>query len=485
MISRLLALPVGAILLASPRPETPTLQRPTARLVPGTDVRIVPESDRTYGRLVLGLETNRTTYFMLPSTESIDLKNPDSHVRFLRRQLYWLYFELAHGNIMKAAPAHTRFFVATPEPALHPESAGNEREVFRDYLAKRVGWSPAEIERRVSFFDVPVVIAFPQDMAQPLGYDAKGRLALGIGMDIDPRYIEAARRLARAYPDEFVVKEIPDLNTEGGDMDLAWQPDGSLCVIVGHGRILRYASVKHGPLLEGRPLAREWIDEARRAFSLGFFGLRTIIVSEDVLKNPRILAPELFHLDMVVNVLRSGSSILAFVPSYSGRPVDALSHEPLSEALIARLQAEYDSVARQLGGLGYRVVRLPFSDHPVRNPVNVGKYRDAAGQQVVLLGKYPYHFRLADGRIPQLVLQSAFDTLEKRVGAWRSAPSEETWNPVVAALAAVWKEMDQAAASPNPVFSEQVKTYEGAGIKVLPVSIYPTGEGGLHCLGLS
>ena len=39
-------------------------------------------------------------------------------------------------------------------------------------------------------------------------------------------------------------------------------------------------------------------------------------------------------------------------------------------------------------------------------------------------------------------------------------------------------EMDRAAASPNPTFERQAKVYEAEGIRVVPVPIFPTGEGG-------
>ena len=49
----------------------------------------------------------------------------------------------------------------------------------------------------------------------------------------------------------------------------------------------------------------------------------------------------------------------------------------------------------------------------------------------------------------------------------------------------VWAEMDRAAASPNPTFERQAKVYQAEGVRVVPVPIFPMGEGGLHCLGLA
>jgi hypothetical protein len=190
---------------------------------------------------------------------------------------------------------------------------------------------------------------------------------------------------------------------------------------------------------------------------------------------------------MVVNVVRSGANILAFVPSYEEMPVDALTHVPLAEELRARVQREFNEVANQLATRGYRVIRLPFADHPVRNPVNVAKFVDpATGQSVVLLGKYPYHFATKPGgSIPQFELEDAFARLETAVDAWRAKPTDARWNDVTVVLQKTWKEMDRISATPNPTFADQARIYERNGIKVIPVAIYPTGEGGLHCLGLA
>ena len=120
---------------------------------------------------------------------------------------------------------------------------------------------------------------------------------------------------------------------------------------------------------------------------------------------------------MIVNILRAQGKTLAFVPSYQDPAVDAITHVALAEDVRRRVQYEYDLVAGQLGRRGYEVVRLPFADHPVRNPVNVGRFVDPnTGRQCVLLGKYPYHFPLVPGwPIPQFELQDAFDRMDYAV----------------------------------------------------------------------
>jgi len=55
---------------------------------------------------------------------------------------------------------------------------------------------------------------------------------------------------------------------------------------------------------------------------------------------------------------------------------------------------------------------------------------------------------------------------------------------VEVAFGAVWQAMDRAAAAPNPIFDAQRRVYESLGVTVVPVPMFPTGEGGLHCLVL-
>lgn len=451
-----------------------------------TDVRLRPESERVMRRLIVGLDPNQTKYFMLPETTTWDARSPDPHVRYLRRQLYWLNFEMLHGGILKAAPEYTRFYVAVPDSRIVLESMGNEEDVFREYLRLRVGWSPAEIARRVRFFKTPVVIAFPRDMAEPLGTDGRDRLVLAIGADSDASYAEPLRRLVSSFPDDFVLKVLPEINTEGGDLSLVRLPEGGVGVLVGYHRILRFLATKSGGPVNGRKIESAEVEEGRSAFRRAFYGLEVLIVGEEGLRDPRMVSDELFHADMVVNVLRGRSGVTAFVPSYQAPVVDAITQSPLAEAVLKRAQAEYDRVAEDLRRRGYRIVRLPLRDHPSRTPVQVGDFVDLrTGRQSLLLGKYPFHLRLPDGRNPQRDLQAALAALEAVVESWRHAPSEERWRDVSASLAATWTQMDVAAASPNPAFDAQARIYESEGIRVIPVPIYPTGEGGIHCLLLN
>lgn len=455
--------------------------------VPGTDIRLLPESERTMERLVLGLDVNRTKHFMLPETAPWDPRSPDPRVSYLRRRLYWLNFELLHGGLFKKVPDYTRFFVAVPEAGVAPDSLGNEEESFRDYLQTRVGWSRETIARRVRFFQTPSAMPFPRDMAEPLGRDAKERLALALGADTGAYYAEPVRRLVEAFPRDFVLKVLPQVNTEGGDMSLVWLPEGRVGLVVGYHRILRFAESTQRLPPEGRPLAPALIEEGRKAFRRAFFGVEVLVLGEECLREPGIASAELFHADMVVNVLRGRTGAVAFVPSYREEPiVDSALQGLVPEHVRNRAQGEYDRAARQLEKRGYRVVRLPFRDHPDRTPVQVGSFVDLrTGQQSLLLGKYPYQFDLPGARNPQRELQASLGRLEAAVAAWRKAPADAQWDEVVRRIAGVWAEMDRAAESPNPTFQTQARLYEAEGIRVIPVPIYPTGEGGIHCLLLN
>lgn len=446
---------------------------------------LVPEAERSLRRIILGLQPNETRMVVVPETMAWDPHTRDPRVVRLRRGLYRLEFELVHGQIFRAAPPHARFFVAVPDPRANPQSMGNEVEVFREYLRERVGWSDATIDSRVRFFTVPSAIPFPQDMAEPIGYDVRGRLVLGIGSDVEDYYAAAVERLAQEYPEEFAIRRLPDVNTEGGDLSLVRLPEGAVGLFVGHNRIARWVQRVHGAR-PGDPIPEAQIAEAEGAYRRAFDGIETLVIGRDALVDPRLANPEIFHLDMVVAVLRGPAGIVAFVPTYEGTPVDAMSSLRLEAAAVARFQQEYDRTASQLIARGYRVARLPFADHPVRSPVNVGKFTDPeTARGFVLLGRYPDHLMPASSSLTARAgLQKAFEGLDAAVIAWRKEPTDAGWNAVQAALAAAWRQMDDSIRAPNPTFESQRRAYESHGIGVGAVPIFPTGEGGVHCLVL-
>lgn len=476
MVGRLWA--VAGVLLAAAAGAEGDRFSPVS--VPGEDLTLVPESERKLQRVVVGIQPNVTRYFMLPSTEPWDPKSADPRVRFLRRQLYWLNLEFMHGRLYSALPTHTRVFAALPSAQL-AGSLGNEREVFEDYLRTHAGWSAADIAARMRYFSVPQELPFPQDQAELLGRDSRGRLVLGLGDDGIPYYLDAARRLAAAFPDEFVVRPLHGVNTEGGDIELVWLPEGVPGLMVGRHRALFRLARLRGEGVLGRPASEDGLERVRKFYRDAFFGLEVIIVGEEGLRHPRLVSDTVFHMDMVLNVMRVGSRVVAFIPSYEPGAVDAINLEPLAVDVVRRAQAEYDAVAVQLRRRGYDVVRLPTSDHPVRNPVNVARYISPSGRPTVLLGRYPYHRRLPAGTSPQFEIQNALDALAAAVERWHLESSPTNWERLRAAIAGTWQAIDAGLAAPNPTFERQAAIYRAAGVDVIAVPMLAGGEGGIHC----
>ena len=79
-------------------------------------------------------------------------------------------------------------------------------------------------------------------------------------------------------------------------------------------------------------------------------------------------------------------------------------------------------------------------------------------------------------------LQDAILALQGRLDEWENAPSETAYARLDASLKDAWREVDEAVASPNPLFDRQRALYEANGLSVLPLALFPSGEGGVHCL---
>ena len=467
-----------AALASGKSPVTPTVVRP-----PVSAGALTPEAERSLRRLILGLAPNETRLFMMPETAQWDPKSNDPRVRWLRRQFYRLNFELLHGQIFRHAPPHTQFFVAVPDPRTTPESLGNEESVLREHLRERLGWPDSMIDERIRFFAVPRPVPFPQDMAEPIGYDQNGRLILGLGSDSDEWYLRAAERLAETFPKEFVIRLLPGINTEGGDLALVRLPEGDVGLLVGRNRVVRYVRRLHPEMAANAPIPEALIEEARRAYQRAFDGVETIIVGREALVDPRLDNPEIFHLDMVTAVLDTPAGPVAFVPTYAGGAVDSLSHVRLTPDAVKRFQGEYDRTALQMAARGYRVARVPFADQPTRSPVGIAKFVDpVTGRSTVILGRYPDHLADADERNAQTQLQIVFERLDDAVAAWRHAPTDVHWKAVQSAAGAAWRQMDASVASPNATYQGARKVFESYGVDVVELPIYPTGEGGIHCL---
>jgi hypothetical protein len=232
-----------------------------------------------------------------------------------------------------------------------------------------------------------------------------------------------------------------------------------------------------------RSIPEARIEEARRAYQRAFDGVETIVVGREALVDPRLDNPEIFHLDMVTAVLGTPRGAVAFVPTYAAGAVDSLSHVHLTVDAVKRFQAEYDRTARQMAARGYRVARVAFADHPARSPVGIAKLVDpATGRSIVILGRYPDHLADSDERNAQTQLQIAFEGLDVAVEAWRHAPTDVHWKAVQSAVGAAWRQMEASVASPNAMYERARKVFESYGVDVIELPIYPTGEGGIHCL---
>ena len=62
---------------------------------------------------------------------------------------------------------------------------------------------------------------------------------------------------SKAFPDDFSVRRlrgvhVGDINTEGGDLALSWLPDGSIGLLVGRHRAIRYLERRNGESLLGQ-----------------------------------------------------------------------------------------------------------------------------------------------------------------------------------------------------------------------------------------
>lgn len=468
----------------------PEAHRAAMTSVPGTDIRLAAESDRPFRRIVVGLLPRQNEPYLLPRVPPTDAAKRDRRTRFLLQRLSWLSFELLHGQLMRAAPSYTRFFVAVPPRPAEVRAADLET-TFREYLQARAGFSPADIAERVRFFRVPDAVPFPRDLSVVIGSDVRGRLAIGLGRDMHPGYSRATEALVAAYPQDFVLQRIGGrgtsaLSTEGGDVSIVPGPDGGLRLVVGRHRVLRVLEREGIPWDPPPVVAAADVERVRRLYREAFFGLKTIVLGEALLARADRSDDEVFHADMVAAIVRARSGVKAFVPTYGPDPLDAVLRSSVSTERVRRAQAEYDESARQLRREGYDVVRIPFADHPVRNPVNVAPFTDdRSGEASVLVARYPpVTPASAGGPVPLFAIQDAFEGLDKSVTAWRAAPSDDTWSGVEGAIEATFRAIDAAAAAPSRAFDQVRRVYETEGVRVVPVNLIPFGEGGLHCLVL-
>lgn len=457
---------------------------PKGTFIEDREVLLVPESERYMSFLVMGLWPRQDEYFFLPKLKRFEDKNgnkPDA----LEEELYHLNFELSRGEVLRNIPPYTVLYVAVPDPKYVKESRGGEERYFKDYLKKRCGFTDDEIIKRVRFYKSPVQVEWPQDMCKVIGRASDGRVMLAAGSEDRNEYVKSVKALVEAYPKDFVIHDMGDfVSAEGGDLDIVWGPDKKAAVLAGRNRALMYYERKNGMSYESMPLTREEIETARSEFSESFFGSRVLFLPETVLEKPELGCYEVFHLDMTVCTMppEKGGKPRAFVPKYEGRSYDALSGAELTDDLASNAGREYDIAAKEMKKNGYKVIRLPFADHPVRSPANSPRYRNReTGKSTVLLGKYPYHLPMGREDTPQKKLMKEIDLLAAFDDSSYEGNSGKGYEELIAGINRLWSVMDMVSEEPNPLTERQKRLFEKEGYVVKVVPVYAWGAGGMHC----
>jgi hypothetical protein len=451
-------------------------QASAAPVSPG--IRLAPTCERPLEIMIVGLNVQNGRYFMLPEAKSCQKESAAQEE--VEAELYGLDVELSHGALFRHLPARTHLYVAIPDPKANKDSNGREKESFRRYLISQCGWSGAEVDRRVHYFDVPVPVVFPQDAGEVLGYDARGRLVIGTAKSDNTQYRSFVAALLSTYPDRFSSYPYAVRTTsEGGDEDLVRLPGGGLGYVVGHNRIFRYHGYGDSESAQGVRLEDDKIEDAVRAYSRILFDLPLIVVPRAALKDPYLSNPDVYHLDMYACLLSRGERVDALVPTYQDDPVDRMTGAVLDEDYVTRVQAQYDQTARELALAGYPVTRLPFWDHPARTPVNVARYYDPPTKKtVVMLPKYPDHVPGAangQSRFSRL-LEEFRRTLEK------TRAEEEPCRREVALIRDLWREIRAIEALPSPLFDVRKRMIEALGYAVEEVPMFAWGAGSIDCL---
>jgi hypothetical protein len=307
---------------------------------------------------------------------------------------------------------------------------------------------------------------------------------IAIGPADPPAHHQAIRSLIKGFPEKFTLIELKEnISAEGGDQELVWTPGGNIALMVGRHRVFRFMERTMQSKLEERGMSDDMIERSRQAYSRSYLGIPAIIMPEKVLRDPALGSEEIFHLDMLAAFMgRRNGKVEVFVPTFQKERGDSQTAEMLDPEMITAVQNEYEEAAHQLGGLGYTVFRVPLADHPVRNPVNIGKFRDPrTNQYSVLLSKYPYHLPRSSDQTPQKILQKALDKIVERGERFQRDPSEKNCDRFCAALNEIWEVIDRVSAMGNPVFNKQAEFYKKNGYQVIEVPDFSWGTGGIHC----
>jgi hypothetical protein len=448
-------------------------------------VLLVPEAERHWSFIILGVWPNQGDYYMLPQISDAK-KAPKEQFARLYKELFRLNFELSHGAIIKSLPSYTHIFVALPDSRFVKQSRGGEKELFLDYLEERCGWDSARIAKYVHFFKSPSFLQWAQDSSEIIGQDKKGRVIIAADPFNYNNSYGIVKSLADTYPGQFVLKKLGNqVSSEGGDMELVWAPKREgLIFMVGRNRVNNYYNRLKQMPLKNVSFSDDMIEDFKRAYSQEFYGLRVEVVPQKMIEDSSLAAEDLFHLDMSVSIMSKDKIVNAFVPTYKGGETkkDALSNSILDPKLVKLWQSEYDEIASQLSKIGYEVVRLPFSDHPVRCPVNIGKFVDRESlEPSIMLGRYPSDHAAAGGPSSQQMIQDGLNELVYKSDFWKNASTDENFQAFILAIKKMWLVMDAVSVMPNREFDSQAEIFRKHGYKVVTVPVYAWGAGGLHC----
>lgn len=457
---------------------------PKGMAVEDGKVIIVPESERYMNFVIFGLWPNSGKYYFLPEIDAAKGMNK-KQLKEVQKQFYWLNYELSHGRPIRSIPKYSHLYVALPDRKYVPESRGGEKELFLSYIKDKCGFTDYEIKHRVHFFKSNIQLEWAQDACKVIGREENGRVILAYSEGDNNPYIGTVRNLEKSFPKDFkLVKVDNSLSAEGGDEDLIWTAPGNVAFLAGRNRAKTYLERKYGEILEDKNITKDQIEEARAAFKSMVYGADVIFMPEKVLADPSLGSKETFHLDMISTTMPipDGKGYRVFIPTYGSKAYDAIALQELDPKVKAAAQNEYDQAAAQFKDMGYDVVRLKFNDHPVRSPVNIGRFRNKeTGKYTVLLGKYPDFLPLNAPETPQAKINTALDYLNNVTTSWLETKSENGYINVKAAINNLWKVMDEVCEAPNPVYQAQYDIFKMLGYEVITIPVYAWGAGGLHC----
>ena len=441
-------------------------------------VRLLPESERSLGACLVGVEAEQAQYFMLPVLA--DPPAPLPAFEDVRRQLYWLNLELSHGQLFKDLSATAQLYVAMGRSTIQG-SHWRDESWFKEYLRARCGWSAAEVSSRLHFFTVPDGLIWTQDATVLLGDDSRGRHILALDEEAGAYYKGMAKALAASYPDRFTLKRLPpDVSAEGGDLTVVRRPDGRLVMFIGRHRVLDWIRRSGQGEYRGRPVPQALVGRAVSAYADAYRLPVQVLPVRPLLEGWG--SEDLFHLDMLAAFLAVSGRAVAVVPSFQAHSRDSLTNQPFGAEQTRDWKREMDQVAKELLRAGYGVERAPLADHPVRSPANSVRFDPGDGGPVqVLLSRYPDQSPGAAPSIGALQYQVSLAQFRDAGDRWNQAPGPASLPALQAALKKLWLGLGRCRALGNPVADAQAQAYQALGCRVQSVDDYPWGAGGFHC----